>query len=63
MLRCRVRYFADGLALGTKTFVNEVFAARRGHFGPKRTTGARALRNVEANGLCALRDLRVRALG
>ena len=63
MLRCRVRYFADGLALGTKTFVNEVFAARRGHFGSKRTTGARALRSVEANGLCALRDLRVRALG
>ena len=63
MLRCRVRYFADGLALGTKTFVNEVFAARREHFGPKRTTGARALRGVEANGLCALRDLRVRAVG
>ena len=63
MLRCRVRYFADGLALGTKTFVNEVFAARRDHFGPKRTTGARALRGVEANGLCALRDLRVRAVG
>ena len=63
MLRCRVRYFADGLALGRKTFVNEVFAARREHFGPKRTTGARALRGVEANGLCALRDLRVRAVG
>ena len=63
MLRCRVRYCADGLALGTKTFVNEVFAARREHFGPKRTTGARALRGVEANGLCALRDLRVRAVG
>jgi hypothetical protein len=63
MLRCRVRYFADGLALGTKCFVNDVFAARRGHFGPKRTTGARALRGVDANGLCALRDLRVRAVG
>jgi hypothetical protein len=43
--------------------VNDVFAARRGHFGPKRTTGARALRGVDANGLCALRDLRVRAVG
>ena len=63
MLRCRVRYFADGLALGTKTFVNEVFASRREHFGPKRTTGARALRGMEANGLCALRDLRVRVVG
>ena len=63
MLRCRVRYFADGMALGTKTFLNEVFAARREHFGPKRTTGARPLRGVEANGLCALRDLRLRPVG
>ena len=63
MLRCRVRYFADGLALGTKSFVNEVFAVRREHFGPKRTTGARALRGMEANGLCVLRDLRLRAVG
>ncbi len=35
----------------------------RDHFGPKRTTGARALRGVEAHGLCALRDLRLRAVG
>ena len=63
MLRCRVRYFADGLALGTKTFVDEVFTSRREHFGPKRTTGARALLNVESDGLCALRDLRVQAVG
>ncbi len=42
---------------------NEGFAARREHFGPKRTSGARALRGVEADGLCALRDLRVRAVG
>ncbi len=63
MLRCRVRYFADGLALGTKTFVNEVFAARREHFGPKRQTGARPIRHVEADGLTTLRDLRLRPLG
>ena len=63
MLHCRVRYFADGLALGTKAFVNEVFAARREHFGPNRTSGARSLRGVEAPGLFALRDLRVRPVG
>ena len=60
MLRCRVRYFADGMALGTNAFLDEVFAARREHFGPKRNSGARPLRGVEANGLCALR---VRAVG
>ena len=63
MLRCRVRYFVDGAALGTRAFVTEVFAARREHFGPKRTTGARPLRGVEAAGLFALRDLRLRPLG
>ena len=47
----------------TKTAGLLAFAARREHFGPKRTTGARALRGVEANGLCALRDLRVREKG
>ena len=63
MLRCRVRYFADGMALGTKTFLNEVFAARREHFGPKRTSGARPMRHVQANGLATLRDLRLKPVG
>jgi REP element-mobilizing transposase RayT len=63
MLRCRVRYLTDGVALGTRSFVNEVFAARREHFGPKRTSGARAMQGVDAAGLFTLRDLRVGALG
>lgn len=63
MLRCRVRYLTDGVALGTRSFVNAVFAARREHFGPKRTTGARPMRGLDADGLCTMRDLRVRAVG
>lgn len=63
MLRCLARHYADGMALGTKAFLDEVFAARRDHFSPKRTSGARPLRGAEANGLCALRDLRGRAVG
>jgi len=63
MLRCRVRYLTDGMALGTRAFVNEVFAARREHFGPKRTSGARPMRGVDAAGLCTMRDLRVGAIG
>jgi REP element-mobilizing transposase RayT len=63
MLRCRVRYFSDGAALGTRNFVNEVFAARREHFGPKRVSGARAMRGVDAAGLFTMRDLRVSVLG
>ena len=63
MLRCRVRYFADGAALGSKEFVNAVFLAQRHRFGPKRRDGARRLRHVDAGGLRVLRDLRVAPIG
>ena len=63
LLRCRVRYFNDGAVLGTREFVNRIFQHERHRFGPNRKTGARPLRGVESNGLCALRDLRVEVLG
>ncbi len=63
LLRCRVRYFNDGAVLGTKEFVNRIFEQERHRFGPNRKTGARPLRGVETNGLCALRDLRVNVIG
>ncbi len=63
MLRCKVRYFTDGVALGTKEFVNQVFQAERHRFGPKRETGARRMRHVEAGDLRTLRDLRVTPVG
>lgn len=59
MLRCRVRYFTDGVALGTKEFVNTAFTSERGRFGAKRNTGARRLEHVEAGDLRTLRALRV----
>jgi hypothetical protein len=62
-LRLRVRYFADGAVLGTRGFVNEIFAAFRERFGKKRADGARRLRGVESESLYALRDLQVKALG
>jgi hypothetical protein len=49
MLRCRVRYFCDGAVLGTKEFVNGIFEHERHRFGPKRQTGARPMRHVEAD--------------
>jgi REP element-mobilizing transposase RayT len=63
MLRCRVRYFSDGVALGTRKFVDAVFAARREHFGPRRRNGARPLRGVDVGELFTMRDLRVSAIG
>ena len=59
VLRCRVRYFSDGVAIGSQAFVNEVFRLHRDNFGPKRKDGARPLRFAAWGGLCAARDLRL----
>jgi putative transposase len=61
MLRCRVRYFTDGAVIGSKEFVNEVFASARERFGPKRKDGARKMRgngSAAAKVLWSMRDLR-----
>ena len=63
VLRLRVRHMSDGVVLGTKAFVNEVFTRHREKFGPKRKDGARPIRALATFGLTALRNLRVRALG
>ena len=63
LLRCRVRYFSDGLVLGTKSYVDGVFEAYRGQFGPKRTSGARALHEDAQGSLFTARQLAVRTVG
>jgi putative transposase len=59
LLRCRVRYFTDGVALGSKAYVNGIFAQHRKHFSKQRKDGARKLRWGEWGELCGLRDLRM----
>jgi hypothetical protein len=63
LLRCRVRYFTDGLVLGTKSYVDGVFESYRGQFGPKRRSGARALQEDAQGSLFTARQLTVRAVG
>jgi REP element-mobilizing transposase RayT len=63
MLRCRVRYFTDGVAIGSKEFVNEVFILRRERFGEKRKDGARTMKGSGSGAkgqLWSLRNLKVR---
>jgi REP element-mobilizing transposase RayT len=60
LLRCRVRWFSDGVAIGSKGFVEGVFSRCRGHFGAKKKTGARPVREDSAGTLHALRELRPR---
>lgn len=59
LLRLRVRYFTDGLVLGTEAFVEDVFQQFRSHFGEKRRSGSRALRGFSGSDLKVVRDLRV----
>ena len=49
-LRCKVRYLSDGAVIGGKAFVDEMFAAFRERFGPKRKDGARPLRGLAVDG-------------
>jgi REP element-mobilizing transposase RayT len=56
MLHHKVRHFSDGLAIGTKRFLNELFAVTRDYFGPRRKSGARKMRFFRTD-LCAMRDL------
>ncbi len=63
LLRCRVRYFSDGLAIGSQPFVEGVFREQRRHFGAKRKDGARKLREAPETGLFSLRALQVDAVG
>ncbi|MGB6220378.1 MAG: hypothetical protein WBG04_05050, partial [Haloferula sp.] len=46
-LRCRVRYFTDGLVIGSRDFVEQAFAACRDHFSATRRHGARPMRGIE----------------
>ena len=66
-LRCKVRYFSDGAVIGGKAFVEEIFAAFRDRFGPKRKDGARPLRGLApddpAGKLFNFRQLRTGVFG
>jgi REP element-mobilizing transposase RayT len=57
LIRCHVRYFNDGVALGSQLFVEEVFRQNRTLFGERRQTGARRMKGGNWNGLFCLRNL------
>ena len=60
-IRCRVRYFTDGAAIGTKGFVEGIFQHCRAWFSEKRKDGARLMKGMELekkpDRLYALRNL------
>jgi hypothetical protein len=56
LIRTRVRHFSQGLAVGSRAWVEGLFAANKERFGPKRASGARKLKSGDAS-LWSLRDL------
>ena len=63
VLRLRVRHLTDGVILGSKDFVNEMFLKHRDGFSAGRKDGARPIRGVPLAGISVIRDLRVDAVG
>lgn len=43
LLRLKIRYFSDGLALGSTSYINKLFDENRNRFGPRKRTGAHSL--------------------
>jgi hypothetical protein len=62
LIRLRVRYFSDGVALGSREYVNGIFEGFRDRFGVRRKDGARRMKGLKEtlSGLAVLRDLRRR---
>jgi REP element-mobilizing transposase RayT len=58
-LRCRIRYFTDGVVLGSQAFVDDFFQRQRAAFGDGRKDGGRRMKGADWGGLRVLRDLRV----
>jgi hypothetical protein len=61
MLHCKTRYFADGVVLGSREFVDRFFyrmKEARPEQHTKRTTGARRLQHFTSTEMYSLRDLR-----
>ena len=58
LVKMRVRHFTEGMAIGSKGFIEAMFKARRNAFPPNRIDGARKIQGVRWGDLMAMRDLR-----
>lgn len=63
LFRLRIRYFTEGLVLGTEAFVQKAFDRHRSHFGKKRQWAAFPLEGFEDSPLRVLRKSRNNPIG
>ena len=54
----RVRYFTDGVVLGSQRFVDGFFERQREAFGERRKSGGRRMKGAQWGDLRVLRDLK-----
>jgi putative transposase len=59
ILRCRVRYFSDGVVLGSRRYVDDIFHRHRHQFGAKRQSGPRSMRGADWGDLYTVRRLQL----
>ena len=62
-LRCRIRYFSDGVILGSRSFVESHSQQLKQKIGYKRKSGPTALKTLGQATLWVFRNLRVRRFG
>lgn len=62
-LRIRVRYFTDGVALGSREYLERCFGENRDWFGPKRKRGGSPMRGADWGGLYSTRRLIKKVFG
>jgi putative transposase len=62
-LRCRVRYFTDGMALGSAGYLKELHSRHRDWFSEKRKAEFACMKGADWGDLRTVRNLRVAPLG
>ncbi|MFT5854910.1 MAG: putative transposase [Verrucomicrobiales bacterium] len=62
LLRCRVRYFSDGLAVGRESFIESIFAVLREVFTEERKTASRRMAGGGWDDFKAARALKVKPI-
>ncbi|MBN2234905.1 MAG: transposase [Opitutales bacterium] len=63
LLRHRVRYFSDGMAIGSKLFLKEIYEQHREFFPESRKARFATMRGTDWGGLQVVRDLKVNLFG
>ena len=58
VLRLKIRYFTDGMVLGSKEYVNQIFKSHPTMFSGRRKSGAKQMRGLKDSGITVARDLR-----